>query len=155
MKQIENRVPLSICYLPSADFCYFAVSAIPLAFRRQQQPAHGATRPKFSQGHRCIFADKLRRTKDRDAIREVSFRRGLRPTATALKQLQREGAQGWEEWREREKVARTAFASSSAVQGCINLTLSLHSVTPFLSPFLLVPGFSWTLNSPLILSAVV
>lgn len=98
VKQIENKVPLSICYLPSADFCYLAVFAIPLAFRRQQQAARDTVaRPKFSQGHRCIFADKLRRTKDRDAIREVSFRRGLRPTATALKQLQREGA------REREK----------------------------------------------------
>lgn len=27
VRQIENKVPLSICYLPSADFCYLAVSS--------------------------------------------------------------------------------------------------------------------------------
>lgn len=61
------------------------------------------------------------------------------------------------------KKLRAAFASSSAVQGCINLALSLHSVTPFLSPLttsflhqpaaLAAPVFPRTLNS-VVLSAV-
>lgn len=131
---MENKVPLSICYLPST--CVTSQSPRFLwSFDDNNNLRSTGTRPKFSRRHRCISADKLQRTKDRagDAIREVSFRRGLHPTATALQQLQREAAP---RRVGAGKSCERHLRVSSAVQGCINLALSLHSVTPFLSTLL-------------------
>jgi hypothetical protein len=129
---MENKVPLPICYLFFVDLCYFAVSAISLVFRRQQQlTQHEDKTEVFTGALMHLSADKLQRTKDRasDAIREVSFRRGLRPTATALQQLQREAAP------RRVGAGKSCERHSRVLrQGSINLALSLHSVTPFLSP---------------------
>lgn len=66
------------------------------------------------------------RTKVHDAIREVSFRRGLHPPATALQQLQRDSEK--EPGEARGEKLRVAFASSSTVQDCINLALSFVSL---------------------------
>lgn len=77
-------------------FCYLFVICPPLTFVTsrsprflwQQQPPRAATtttRPKFSQGHRCIFADKLRHTKDRECNSPSFLSPRLTPDCNCIK----------------------------------------------------------------------
>lgn len=141
--EINNKVPLSICYLSSPpppprrllllrglrDSFGFSLATTTRAARRQDRSFRGGT----DASSRINFGG----TKDRARARSMQFAKF--PFAEAYAQLQLHysscsaARESGVEGRTGEKKLREAFASSSAVHGCINLTLSLHSVTPFLS----------------------